>query len=120
VIVASGDIHFSYVASVEIGDAKSRVYQLVSSPIRNALIPPERSVMRFTLTRTGARIGAALRRLTRRRPSAVPIDMITGPHFANNMAVINYRGDRVEVVIEHSTSADDDGPDLTEVACIAL
>ncbi|MEZ5229796.1 MAG: hypothetical protein R2710_24990 [Acidimicrobiales bacterium] len=96
------------------------MYQVVSSPIRNALIPPERGVMRFTLTTAGARIGAALRRLTRRRPSAVPIDMIAGPHFANNMVLVRYRGDDVGVIIEQSTDDEDDGPALVVVDDISL
>ena len=41
-IVASGDIHFSYTAKVSVGGDAARVHQIVSSPIRNALIPPER------------------------------------------------------------------------------
>ncbi len=120
VIIASGDIHFSYVARVMTGAGGSGVFQLVSSPIRNALIPPERSVMRFTLTRAGARVGAALRRLAGRGRSAVPIEMLTGPHFANNMAVVNYRDDHVGVVIEHATPADSGGPHLSEVGDITL
>ncbi len=120
VVVASGDIHFSYVARVALGTDRCRVYQLVSSPIRNALIPPERGVLRFTLTGVGSRIGAALRRLTRRSSTAVPIDMVAGPHFDNNMAVVRFRHDGdVEVVIEQATS-DDDGPRLDEVSTVPL
>lgn len=118
-LVASGDIHFSYVAQVAIGGPAARVHQVVSSPIRNALIPPERGVMRFTLTTTGARIGAALRRLTRRPATAIPIDMIAGPHFANNMVMIRYRLDDVSIVIEQSTSSDD-GPELTVIGAVDI
>src|SRR5690606_35621406 len=45
VSVLSGDIHFSYRARLEFpGDAgvRSRVHQVVSSPIRNALNQPQR------------------------------------------------------------------------------
>ena len=94
----------------------------MSSPIRNALIPPERGVMRFTLTRTGKWIGAALRRLTWRRPSAIGMEVTAGPFFANNMCELHYRGDDVELVIEQATPSDDDPPrgELAEVARVRL
>ena len=116
VVVASGDIHFSYTARVGVGGDDARVHQVVSSPIRNALIPPERGVMRFTLTRVGRSVGALLRRSTRTRPTAVPIEMTAGPYFANNMCLIDYRGDDVRVIIEQAVPDGDGGGVLNEVA----
>jgi hypothetical protein len=120
VIVASGDIHFSYTAVVPIGTERTRVHQVVASPIRNALIPHERSIMRFSLTRTGARIGRVLRWMARGPRTAPHIGVTSGPYFANNMAEIHYRGRDVDVTVEHSTPDDDGGSELAEVAHVAL
>jgi hypothetical protein len=120
-VVASGDIHFSYSAQVHIGPTGARVHQVVSSPIRNALIPPERGVIRFMLSGLGRRAGAALRRLAGRGPSAVPMETNAGPFFANNMCVIRYRGDDVELVLEQGTPLEGgERAELTEVARVRL
>jgi hypothetical protein len=63
--VLSGDIHLSYVSEINFppqSPMRSRVYQLVNSPIRNALRPHERTVMRFAMTRFARGLGRMLRR----------------------------------------------------------
>jgi hypothetical protein len=120
-VVASGDIHFSYSARVDIGPPAARVHQVVTSPIRNALIPPERGVIRFMLSGAGRRAGGALRRLAGRRHTATAIETDAGPFFANNMAVIRYRGRNAELVLEQGTPVDDGvRGELTEVARVEL
>ena len=120
VIVVSGDIHFIYTAEVPLGSERTRVHQVVSSPIRNALIPHERGAMRTSLTPVGRRIGGALRWLARGPRTAPHITMTSGPYFANNMCELRYDGSVVEVVVEHSTSEDDGGITLDEVARVTL
>lgn len=120
VLVVSGDIHFSYVAEVAVGGAGSRVHQIVSSPIRNALIPPERGVLRFSLSRVGAAVGAMLRRSVRGPADAVPIEVKAGPYFANNMCVVDYDGPDASVVVEHAVPDDEGGGVLNEVARVEL
>ncbi len=121
IVVASGDIHFSYAARVASFDSDGPdVWQLVSSPIRNALIPHERGAMRFSLTRTGARVGGLLRRLARGADTRPAIEVVAGPFFANNMCEVVYGRDRIEVAFEQSTSSDGDEPDLNEVGRLAL
>jgi hypothetical protein len=123
-VVASGDIHFSYAARVRMFDSvvpsAPAVWQVVSSPIRNALIPHERSAMRFSITRSGRVVGALLRRLARGRDTRPQLDVRAGPFFANNMCEITYGSTGVTAVIQQSTSSDDGEPDLTEVAKISL
>ncbi|NNF54976.1 MAG: alkaline phosphatase family protein [Acidimicrobiales bacterium] len=121
IVVASGDIHFSYAAQLPRQDRNdSRVWQVVSSPIRNALIPPERGVMRSTLTPLGARIGDLLRRSVRARRTRPGIDMTAGPFFANNMCELHFRGNEVELVIEQAAPNDNDEPELHQVANVLL
>jgi hypothetical protein len=120
VIAVSGDIHFSYTAEIPLGSVGTRVHQVVSSPIRNALVPHERGAMRTTLTPTGRRIGATLRRLARGPRTAPHIEVTSGPYFSNNMCELHYDGSDVEATVEHSTSQDDGGTALDVVAHVRL
>jgi hypothetical protein len=120
VIIVSGDIHFSYTAEVPLGSDRTRVHQVVSSPIRNALIPHERGAMRTSLTPVGRRIGATLRWLARGPSTAPHINVTSGPYFSNNMCELHYDGADVDVTVEHSTPQDDGGITLDEVARVQL
>ena len=121
IVVASGDIHFSYAAQLpRRNHDDSRVWQVVSSPIRNALIPPERGVMRSTLTTSGARIGDLLRRSVRAKETRPGIEMTAGPFFANNMCELHFRSNEVELVIEQAAPNDADEPELHQVANVLL
>ncbi len=117
-MVASGDIHFSYAARVEqfAGSSGPDVWQIVSSPIRNALIPQERGAMRFAVTRAGGFVGAMLRRASRGVDTRPGLAVEAGPYFANNMRAIVYGAESIEAIFEQSTSSDTgNDPDLTEV-----
>jgi hypothetical protein len=120
VVVASGDIHFTYAARVPLGDVGAPVWQVVSSPMRNALIPPERGVMRLTLTRTGRRLGGLLRRLVRAPETRPGIEVVAGPLFANNLCELRYDGPRAELSIEHCVADGDGQPDLTALPVVVL
>ncbi len=122
IVVASGDIHFSYAASVPLpeGAMGPTVWQVVSSPIRNALIPPERGVMRMTLTRAGRAAGGLLRRLSGAPESRPGIEMAVGPFFANNMAEVRYRAGEVSLQIEQSFPDAEGDPQLDVVADLEL
>ena len=123
IVVVSGDIHFSYAARVAAaGDGSTApVWQIVSSPIRNALIPHERSAMRLATTRTGARVAGALRRLARGGDTRPRIQLAAGPYFANNMCQLRFTADGASVVFEQSTSsATGDEPDLRIVDRLTL
>jgi hypothetical protein len=119
VVVASGDIHYSYAARIPLPDADVPVWQIVSSPVRNALIPPERGVMRFALTRPGRWIGAALRRLVRAPDTRPHIQLSAGPLFANNLCEIRFHGAHADLTIEHYLP-DGGDPDLAEVRSVSL
>lgn len=123
IVVASGDIHFSYAARVErfAGAPGPEVWQVVSSPIRNALIPHERGAMRFAITRAGGVVGSILRRASRGGDTRPGLAVEAGPYFVNNMCMIDYGDDSVVAVFEQSTSSDTgDDPVLTEVGRVSL
>ena len=112
--VLSGDIHFSFVAKAEFdgvapgsadsreGASTSRVNQIVSSPIRNALARRDRRVMRFAISRIGRRIGGLMTRSigAGRQPASWTITH--GPEFANEMGLLTIDGRRMHLAIERA------------------
>lgn len=114
--VLSGDIHFSYAARIHFPPGQtmnSHVHQLVNSPIRNALRPHERTLMRVAMSRFGSGAGRVLRRGVRRRRPAVEWEIDEGPVFQNCLGLIEFTGDNAHLVQEHATPDDDGNPRLT-------
>jgi hypothetical protein len=113
--VLSGDIHYSYIAAVQFPDrfaVTSHVNQLVSSPIRNALVPRERRAIRFALSRSGKWLAHGLRRLTGRPRSELTWTMTHGPVFANVVGEATFDGRRARVVVEQARATDEGDPEL--------
>jgi hypothetical protein len=115
--ILSGDIHFSYVAAVDFPErfgVTSHVNQLVSSPIRNALVPRERAAIRFAISRSGKWIARALRRTARRHRTDLRWRMTHGPVFANVLGAATFDGPKAKVLVEQAT-ADENGDPLLAV-----
>ncbi len=109
VTILAGDIHFSYVADVDVGvESPTRIHQVVSSPIRNALPWRERSVLRFAISRVGRAIGSWLERRVGREVSRASWDLTDGPVFHNCMGQLLIDGSVVELELERA-AADADG-----------
>ncbi len=121
VVVMSGDIHFSYAAQVlPAASGAPPVWQVVSSPIRNALDPHERKVMKLALSRPGRAVGALLRRAARRADNRPAIDTVAGPFFANNISELRYDADHIELVVANFTPDGDGRPELRELSHLDL
>jgi hypothetical protein len=93
--VLSGDIHFSFAAEIQYpasGPSASRVHQLVSSPIRNALLGPERMAMRLGTSVVARSVGRVLRRLVGRRRPQMSWQIDLGPVFANSLGQLSFDG----------------------------
>ncbi|MEP7201823.1 MAG: alkaline phosphatase D family protein [Ilumatobacteraceae bacterium] len=91
--VLAGDIHFSFAAEIRFSDqheVASRVHQLVSSPIRNALRPPESTAMRLGASRFAKVIARGLRRAAGRRRPTVSWAMDIGPVFDNSLGQVYF------------------------------
>lgn len=116
ITLLSGDIHFAYTATAEFPDnpaVTSRICQVVSSPIRNALSTRERRVIRFSLSRAGRSLGRALRRSLRDGTTPLVWELDNGPYFANNIGLIAFTGDGTpHLKIEHAEPDDDGQPVL--------
>ena len=117
VTVISGDIHFTYVADIEFparAGVTSAVRQITCSPLRNALTPQERTVIRFALTRVGRAIGWLLRHSVRRRKPPVSWRLHDTPTFANCIGQITFEGSAASALVEQA-SMDHDVPSLRTV-----
>lgn len=108
VAVISGDIHFTYTADVRLDRSEPtspRVHQVVSSPIRNALVTSERRVIGFAAGRVGSVLGTALMRLAGRPGRRHRFELTSGPFFNNNIGLLTYDADgHARAVIERARS----------------
>ncbi len=118
ITLLAGDIHFAYTAAAEFPDrpeVTSRICQVVSSPIRNALSTRERRVIRFSLSRVGRSIGRGLRRSVRAEATPLVWELDDGPFFANNIGLLSFTdGEAPHLKIEHA-HPDDDGEPVLDV-----
>ncbi len=122
--ILSGDIHFSFVAAASFDDAPvhdlateraaSRVYQIVSSPIRNSLARRHRRVMRFAVSRVGRGIGGLMTRSIGAKRQRASWTITQGPEFANEMGLLTIQGREMHVVIERART-DNDGNHILEM-----
>jgi hypothetical protein len=115
ITLVAGDIHFAFDATVTLPGGEHRIRQIVSSPLRNALIPPERGVIRFMLTRPAAVLGRLLTRLAGRRSTAPDLQMTAGPVFSNNLGVLEFPGDEPRATLYAAGLDDDERPGLVPV-----
>ncbi len=107
VSVLSGDIHFAYVADIDMpGALTTRVRQVVCSPIRNVLRTRERRVMRFASSRFGRRLGKVLMRRARRQASALTWELTSDAVFHNNIGTLRFDRDDAHLLIEIAISVD--------------
>ena len=117
--VLSGDIHFSYATEICFPAARtpsSRVHQLVNSPIRNALTPPERTAMRLGSSRLARGLGRVVRWAVRRQRRGVTWEVDRGPVFGNCLGQISFEGRAAHLVVQQTRPYDEDaGPELKTV-----
>ncbi len=113
ITVVAGDIHFSYVARVDLGRPGTPVQQVVSSPIRNALRLRERSALRFAISRVGRAIGAWLERRVGLDGGTARWELTAGPIFDNGMGQLRFDGERASLELERASAGADGQPVLT-------
>lgn len=91
ITVVAGDIHFAYLARVEMPDGvHSRVNHIVSSPMRNTLARHERLVLRVGVSRVGRWLGRSLMRRAGRDASRLVWELEGQPIFRNNIATLDF------------------------------
>jgi hypothetical protein len=121
ITVLSGDIHFSYQAEIQLArPGSSRVNQIVSSPIRNALAARDRKVLRFGVSRVGRKIGTWLQRAARVPHTDARWELANGPFFHSGMAELRLDGPSCTVVFERAQPDEDGQAELSLVATVDL
>ena len=121
--VLSGDIHFSYASEIRFpqADEVGRVHQLVSSPIRNALRPPESTAMRLAKSRFAAILGRVLRRGAGRRRPSITWKIDVGPIFANSLGELSFQSRSARLcILQACPHVDDAKPEFDELIEIDL
>ena len=102
ITILSGDVHMTYVASVDlgVGSGHSLVNQVVCSPFRNPLDPHERRVVKTTGSRAAATIFARLARACGVQPPSVNWTLSTPRSFENSIGELelDQRGARVTLL----------------------
>src|SRR6476659_9834716 len=111
IIILSGDVHTSYVASVDLGpeSGASRVHQVVCSPFRNPLSPSERRVVRMTGSRAAAFLFSALARASGVRPPAATWEISSRRTFNNSIGELALDHRRAQVTLFRSAPESERG-----------
>ncbi|MFP5322828.1 MAG: alkaline phosphatase family protein, partial [Acidimicrobiia bacterium] len=112
----SGDVHFGYVAEVDLG-GRSRVRQVVSSPFRQSTEAFERHAQR--LATTFPPVSLACRALVATTPHARPgFDwrVTDGPWFDDHLVVLTVDGRRAHIAYEVADLDDQHRPVLRRIA----
>lgn len=112
----SGDIHFGYVAEVDL-DGESRVRQVVSSPFRQSTEGFERHAQRLATTWWPLSLGC--RALVATTPHARPSfdwSITDGPWFDDHLVVLTVAGRRASVAYDVADLDDAGAPVLRRVA----
>ena len=103
VTVLSGDVHFSYVSDAHFRSgppAQCPIYQVVCSPIRNALPRSVRHGERFARSRTGRWVGRSLSKAAGVGLPAFEWEMTSGPWFDNLIATLEVDGPHLRVLFD--------------------
>ncbi len=109
ITVLSGDVHYAYLAEATFPaerGVRSRVHQVVCSPLRNPVQRVIQLVDRFARTPTGRRVGEALSRSVGVPPLELDWDLTAGPWFDNHLATLVLRGDEAQLLLESAWTPD--------------
>jgi hypothetical protein len=101
IVIVSGDVHMTYVASVDLGDdaGRSRVLQVVCSPFRNPLDSRERRVVRVTGSRAAAALFSRLARLCGVESAGASWELTRERTFDNSIGELELDGTDVKVTL---------------------
>jgi PhoD-like phosphatase len=123
VTLISGDIHHSYLATVDLPLAgvpgavrASAVYEAVCSPFHQAMPPKMRYAQRLASTRVSGRIGRAVAALAGARTPGMSWRVTAGPWFANMIAVLEFDGRAARIRFDQAGAGPSGTPALSPAA----
>jgi hypothetical protein len=99
VLWLSGDVHYGYLAAASVDGARSRIWQLVTSPLRNPLALLSKLLNRFGATRVALAGGWLLTWLAAVPPFPARWRIVDAPAFVNHVAELTLSGPHTEVVL---------------------
>jgi hypothetical protein len=105
ICILSGDVHHAYLAQIAFprsAGVRSRVWQAVCSPYRNALNTHERLTIRAGNSPLGSALTRGLARLAGVRREPVRWRLVEGPFFDNQVATLKLDGRRAEARLERT------------------
>lgn len=114
-VVLSGDVHFAYLADVDLGTGRP-AHQVVASPLRQIELRYERAARRLALSRFSRRVLGRLARWSRATDDPVRLRLTDGPFFDNNIATLTYAPDGATARLEVAVPGPTDESRLIEVA----
>ena len=118
VTVISGDIHHSYLATVDFPtgtNSRSAVYQAVCSPIHNVLPDTFRRAQQLATSRVGELAGGALARLAGVRKPRITWRITRGPWFLNMLSALEFDGRRARIRFDRTVTDPAGAPHLQSV-----
>jgi len=118
VTVVSGDVHHSYLVTVEFPagtDTRSAVCQAVCSPIHNAMPPAFRRGQRLLTSRAGELVATTFARLAGVRKPQIRWRITRGPWFHNMLSALEFDGPRARIRLARSALGADGTPRLEPV-----
>jgi hypothetical protein len=105
ITVLSGDVHHAYLAELSFpgsGGIRSKVWQAVCSPYRNALSTRERRMIRLANARLPTAIFRGLAKLAGVRPDAAHWRLVEGPFYDNQVATMTLEGRSAQLRLERT------------------
>ncbi|MFF3668274.1 alkaline phosphatase D family protein [Microtetraspora malaysiensis] len=99
VLLLSGDVHYSYLASVRPprGEGGSRIHQIVCSPIRNPLSRALRAANVVAAVAAAGPLGRLAALAARLPPPPIRWRLTAGPWFDNALATVDFAQDAATV-----------------------
>lgn len=107
IVVLGGDIHNGWVGEVAFEraeGARSRVYQAVSSPLRNTLSAAERFALRLSGSRAAHLAGHALLASARLPRPSIRWRRVAGPWLDNHVSILELRGRQARLRVERAAA----------------
>jgi hypothetical protein len=118
ITILSGDIHHGYLAEASFDgtDARSRIYQAVCSPLRNALPGKKSSLQNVAWTKPFALATHLLSRLAGVEPPGLTWRLThDSPWFENHVATLQLDGRSAHITFEEAVTDDSREPGLRKI-----
>jgi hypothetical protein len=121
VCVLSGDVHHAYVARARYPDpVPGAVYQLVCSPVHQAVPGSMRRGFRVGWSRPADWLGRLVARLAGVPPLPLSWDRVIGPFFGNQLATLTVDGRSARVTFEGAEPVDEQTARMQPIAEVTL